>query len=481
MPKLVLDGDATGAVKATGQTTDGVAKLKAEFKAAAAEAAQLTREAKRIVDENATPQERYNSQVERLAKMFVAGKISVEQMDRAVGNYGKQLDESTKSHGKHKQAHEEAFGAESLKSLSSYVAGLVTVEKGIELVTEALREQAEEKRRAAENVAGGLAGADALVNSGNPAQAKAIAEQFMGAGLIGRDQQAAAFGVGGNIVTSGHANEAEFLKELAEKRIIQPLQAGELAQNITKVQSGFGAEAGSFEDIFKKVRVAANEKGVGASPADMARYLADLSDEARESGTPIDQVLAVMATETQKSKSLKSGEAAAKQYMTEGNVFDGEQLKAYGRNLSDIQGAPGQALPDQIPGLGLGAARGTEAAKARNQKVIEDKYANLQLLATGVWESRSAVANQAGGLHPLDESLYQHTVGALLPNRSVLDMEFTGGMRNVGEDTELGRGIEKYLGVPEGYWEKQQQLLEEQNNMMRRSDRNLPPPSGLQE
>lgn len=472
MPKLILDGDAAGAVRATEGVTDKVAKLKAEFKAAGIEALQLERSAKRIVEENATPQERYNSQIEHLSKLFVAGKISVEQMDRAVGNYGKQLDEATKSHDRHKQAHEGSFGGHAVSEILQYAAAAVTAEKGIELVTEALREQAEEKRRAAENVAGGLQGADALVNSGNPAQAKAIAEQLMTSGLIPRNQQGAAFDVGGAIVQSGHANEAEFLQELAEKRIVQPQQLGELSQNVSKVEHGFGTGAGSFEEIVKKIRAAASESGVGASPADVAKNIADLSDEARENGTPFDQALAVFVTEAQKSKSLRTAGAATKKFITEGGDFDGSQASDYQKNLSDIQGSAGKELPDYIASDPLlKQARSAEGQKGGLGAVQENQDAETELLFDRVYDAR---------LTAIREKYGNGFVGAMAQHR--LSIEQSGNRFLGAEEKAISDAADYHSDeLPTDVLKDIRTHLSQQNQIMQRSDRSLPPPSGLQE
>ena len=84
MPTLRLDGDASGAVKATSELNKKVKEVAKSFDLTAREAKKLETAAAQIVRANEGPQDRYNRKVAELSKLFVAGKLSVEQMDRAL-------------------------------------------------------------------------------------------------------------------------------------------------------------------------------------------------------------------------------------------------------------------------------------------------------------------------------------------------------------------------------------------------------------
>jgi hypothetical protein len=142
MPILKLDGDARGAVKATSDVAKGVKEIRDETDKSAKSADEWTRkvtdglkqqrrekeenrrldrqlgdEAKRLLLENETAQERYNRKIADLSRLFVAGKINLEQMDRALARYNLDLNQVV-------PAQQQAFGPSALASARAYFTGL---------------------------------------------------------------------------------------------------------------------------------------------------------------------------------------------------------------------------------------------------------------------------------------------------------------------------------------------------------------------
>lgn len=150
MPTLRLDGDASGAVKATSAINKEAAKIGPTFDKATASAKQLEKAAFQIVRANQGPLESYNSQMKLLAKLVIAGKLSHDQASIAAKRYHQELVRGTQSTlhgiglelrarqlqtqmlqrmnavvGQVGQAQSAAFGAVALQGLTSYLGAMV--------------------------------------------------------------------------------------------------------------------------------------------------------------------------------------------------------------------------------------------------------------------------------------------------------------------------------------------------------------------
>lgn len=176
MPILRLDGDAKGAVKATGEVAKGMKDIGKEasdadrrireghrvltesvknFKREQAEAArqgkQMGEEAAKIIRENETGQERYNRKVAEISRLFVAGKLSVEQMDRALARYNADLNQTA-------PAQQAAFGPTALANAKNYFNGLFGPGAVVALGIQMLRAYGEETNNVALQLQGGRSG-----------------------------------------------------------------------------------------------------------------------------------------------------------------------------------------------------------------------------------------------------------------------------------------------------------------------------------
>jgi hypothetical protein len=143
MPKLILDGDAKGAVKAHGELTEsqkrtkeGIDQIgkaawethrkmtewareqKKEQAAAAAEQKKMGEEAHKIILANEGPQERHNRRVQELGRLYVAGKLSLEQMDSALKRYNADMAHTA-------IIQQEAFGTKAIEAATGYFSALV--------------------------------------------------------------------------------------------------------------------------------------------------------------------------------------------------------------------------------------------------------------------------------------------------------------------------------------------------------------------
>lgn len=87
MPSMRLDGDASGAIKATAEFNREVKNIKSNFDASAASAKQLEKAAGQIIRANEAPLDTYNRKLKELAKLVTDGKLSHEQAGVAAKRY----------------------------------------------------------------------------------------------------------------------------------------------------------------------------------------------------------------------------------------------------------------------------------------------------------------------------------------------------------------------------------------------------------
>ena len=176
MPKLILDGDSKGAVRAAQDLTEEqrrhgqeVKKVEAiydawgqrmreqwkqhqrDLSAAKRESEELGRAAARIVQENEGPQERYNRKVGELSRLFVAGKLNVEQMDRALARYRGELTQVA-------PAQDSAFGERAVERMTGYFMGLVGPGAMVSAATAALQQYRQELDMLGQQLQGDRAG-----------------------------------------------------------------------------------------------------------------------------------------------------------------------------------------------------------------------------------------------------------------------------------------------------------------------------------
>ncbi len=251
MPVLTLDGDASGAVRAT---------------------AAVATEAKKLVP------------------VF------------------KEISDATDKAG---DSHSKAFGEHTLGELAKYAAEMMGVHKAVEFVTDALRAQAEEKRKAAENVTGGLSGAGMIANISSNQQEfdrnVAFGRRLMDEGIVPRNQQDSAMSAAANVAASGASDkDRDFLIDLGKKKRIKGSEIGSFASNIERFREGFDGKAGSFEDVAKEFLYAGSRTlDPESGPADVGRQAVDIAKAAADAGMPADKALAMYTALARSTKSSR--------------------------------------------------------------------------------------------------------------------------------------------------------------------------------
>jgi hypothetical protein len=83
--RLRFETDLATSLKASADLKSAVDKVGDSLGTAAGEARKLELAAKRIVDANLSPQERYNQKLELMARAVKAGKLSMEDAEKTAG------------------------------------------------------------------------------------------------------------------------------------------------------------------------------------------------------------------------------------------------------------------------------------------------------------------------------------------------------------------------------------------------------------
>lgn len=139
MPKLRLETDLGSSLKAFGDLDKALNRTKTGLTTAAAEAKKLEQAASRIVQQNLTPQERYNVALDKMARAVKAGKLTMDEAERTAARLRQRLDETTRS-------SDGVFGAGALANIKSYLTGVVGISSAVALFRsemEAIRAEAE--------------------------------------------------------------------------------------------------------------------------------------------------------------------------------------------------------------------------------------------------------------------------------------------------------------------------------------------------
>jgi len=396
--KFTLEGSAAGAVNAVGQVDKGLASAEksAEKLTAASKKVEesLQRQAQRI-KELVDPQERYNRKVQELQQHLQSQRLTQDQVTAATAKY---------------RAEQEAtVGPGPISKVMMLAASYLSVQQAISLGTQALRENAAEREKAAQQAIRSRAGLGSLsqlaANEGNTpaerqaANARLIAEargmvakgaavdeneagallfQLAGAGLNERDRGFAAnIRAAGTLTNVGGAAEAYS----ALKTALGEGEVGTFREFMSKSLKAAGPAPGSFEQL----PIAAAASGGSAKAL-------GVSDEF---------LLAATTILGKSSGSIEEG---------------GTQLAAFLRQteksgLKGIDGVGGMAIIDRIASLpearqGLGGVLGDRSEAVQAFRTLRDNRAELQALMGGVSGAQGQdLAGEAAGLPDTDRQL----------------------------------------------------------------------------
>lgn len=411
MAKLKLDGDASGAVKATEDVAKGVKKV--------AEAAKE------------------------------AGKATEEA-------------------GKH---HEKTFGSEAVHDLEHYVTGMVTVHKAIETTIELWHNAAEERKKYFENVSGGLPGAGAIANVSRTQEEfnkwTAVArDQLMGEGIFNRQQQSEAFNTASQLAAAGLSDkELKVMVELGKKKQVLGSEMGDFAESVRAVQERYGQSAGDFATVAKKLIFGSADTLGRVGVSDIGLQLAEVGDKAIEQGMTFDQTEAAYIVAARTSAQKRKARQRAIDYFSGDYEFSANQKEQLAAELAMVQGAPGREIPDFLAGdPRFGAARGAEESKAALDKQLEEQLATRHALYETVLSENATRSSDRSQVARLFETMLSRGLGyisedTMIRRGAMLEEQYPGSyskdtierMANyLQEQTELMRRQDRNPSPPSG-------------------------------
>lgn len=256
MARLRFETDLSTSLQAGADLAKAYKKVGEEVKESVREMNALEKAAKRLVDQNLSPQEKYNQKLDTMAKAVKAGKLSMEEAERTAGRLRTRLDE-TASSGK------KAFGEDAVLSIANYAKGFLGLTAIVGTVTSALREMDETARASADRSMASLGAFGQLQQvATSPADFAKMAGQArsMIGPIFSKDQGAQAADFVFALRNAGYTDsEIGYITRLGSSGQVKPENMQAVAEGLKKAQSVFGkAEAGSIEQVTNKVFQAAN-------------------------------------------------------------------------------------------------------------------------------------------------------------------------------------------------------------------------------
>jgi hypothetical protein len=299
--RLRFETDLATSLKASADLKSAVDKVGDSLGTAAGEARKLELAAKRIVDANLSPQERYNQKLELMARAVKAGKLSMEDAEKTAGRLRKKLDEAG-------QAGEKTFGVQAVDRIAGYAAGLFGVQQVAQAVSSAFRDVEQRAQRAGDAIFGSL-GAFGELQQVSTSQADFNQLVGQARGLVGPVFGAGQEGQAADLVfalrNAGYSQaEIGFITKLGTSRQVRPENLQQTAEGLKKFQDIFGvSEAGNIQGIGRKVFAAAGETQASFSQVAAASTL--FGSEAKALGISDEEALAAFVAVEKQSPGVE--------------------------------------------------------------------------------------------------------------------------------------------------------------------------------
>jgi hypothetical protein len=468
MPTLRLDGDASGAVKATGDVARAAQGLNQEFTKTIQTSEQIREQLEKAFNEK--PIDTYVRKCDELAKKLAEGKINAHQ-------YKEQTDNLARSLSNAGQVQEQSFGGAAISNLASYAAGTITIGKAIQFVTEALREQNAEKEKARKLDEASLPAAGQLSAAGGTEEDLEYARKLHKQGIVKSDEEGMR-AVTGMVKADLPTADRDYLANLADQQLVAPGNMGEYAQNVRVYQKSFGEkDAGSFQDAEKKIRTAGRDTRLGSE--EVALQMAKVAPVAKDAGMTDEEAMATFIVQSNRSADKKHATSETIERIKNGDKFMGDAGVEYAKELQRIQGAPtATELPSLTrtdPRLRAADSAGDAQAQydadlAENTSETTSLYARLHTLNRQNIR-RNVGYGVRGGVGVAVDKTIEKTGAALGQEESAL--------HTAAEST--GVYPKEFTDELKAHFERQTKAIERQTEIMERDGRSPPGPSGRQE
>ncbi len=277
------------------------------------------------------------------AKGAVSAHADLDKAATKTKGHYKELGEES---GRAGQKHKEAFGSEAVKDLGNVVAGVFALDKALELVVEGFQEVKRESEAAANRATSALAASGQLLAvSGAKGPANlAMARSITATGIADDSQSAQIVAAWQKAHLSDQ--EEQFLKSIGSRYVVGAGELGEFGADIQGFNETFEGKAGSVQDIAKKfIRAAADTKG---TPAELAKMIERAAPDAAANGMSADETLAAYSVFGRSAPTAKMAGSRLSEYLKGERDFTPTQQQQYNQELIAIRGAPGGEVPDGV-------------------------------------------------------------------------------------------------------------------------------------
>jgi hypothetical protein len=422
MVKLRFETDLGSTLKAHQDLAAATEKVGKGYEYSTKEARKLEVAAKRIVDQNLTPQERYNKKLEDLGRALRQGAIGfVTAQDQASRLRQKLTDLEN--------AQNKTFGGKAIEQIAQYAQGFVTIGGLVAGVSQALRQLETDAQSAADATFAAFADFAALQQvSATPAEFGAnvaFARSLVTRGIVDPKAQGQAAAITAGLIKQrlGPA-ELGAIADIAQTDIIKPDEIVGFAQGIQQFQRLF--PGGTFRDVASQLIQAGQV--AKATPGEVGQAATRFADTAKVAGVGGLEALATYVAVAQNAPNARAAAtrtsqvfAGKRQLSADESRFRDQQLELLRTaGARDVVGGRGRFL-DTDPALA--AADLLQEAQGRLAIASERATSERENLFSTLIQNQAARAKERGD-----------NVGALF-------IRFLGGIQDLfgGEESAFRR------------------------------------------
>lgn len=487
MVRLRFETDLGNTLKAHADLQRVVDDLAKGYSRGTAEAKKLEIAAKRIVEQNETPQERYNRKIDQLGKAIKAGAVGFDDAQKAAARLRQKLEDAS-------QSGDKVFGQAAIDRIAGYALGLIGVQQLVQGIGTAFSEVERRAKAAGDAVFHSLSSFGELQQV-STSQADFNSLVATARGLVGPVFAKGQEGQAANLVfalrNAGYSDaDIGFITQLGKSRQVAPENLQQVAEGLKKFQDIFGAgETGGVPQVARKVFSAAGATQASFSQVAAAATL--FGTEAKAAGATDEEALAAFVAIEKQSPGV---EEAATRLRGVFNQIIQKDLKrdSFGQTLDRLVGRVrgGEAainiLGETRAAAGLNILAGVEGQAVFGQQLSEITAAQ----SSDIIESRRFLTGDRQLTAALNRGIAEGAAGTSIQAvRSEAANRLAG--RNARREQRLAeQGVvaELFAGFMDALFGRMDQTIllhKEQRQVLKEIEASErlkpPPPSGRQQ
>lgn len=370
-------------------------KLGDTTKNSAREMNQLEKAAKRLVDQNLTPQEKYNQKLELMAKAVKAGKLSMDDATRTADRMRAKLDDVGKSSQK-------VFGGESVAKWVAGLGGATALLAGIKAAFAGVEKQSQDAADSIFQSYGSFAALQAVSGTQQEFAANvAFARDLVSRGVVAPQRQGQAADITAGLVKARlTAPDRETIAAIGQSDILQPEELVPFAEGIREFRDVFKA-AGSFRDVANQL--IETGRGAKATPGEVGHAATKFGRAAADKGFSPEDALAAYSAIIQTSPNARTAATRTEKFFKGDYKMTPVEAGIFKQQGALIRSAPGRDPLGTQGGLArtdplLSATDILQTSQGELSQIYQSKTAEKEILFDIVRAARERQAVQAGGI-----------------------------------------------------------------------------------